>query len=149
MHDENGTKVLVKGIDLTKNMLENALDKYNLLVTFNGIRFDVPFIEHSLNMDLQHIPHLDLMYTLRRVGFRGGLKKIEKELGFVRDDEIASVDGLEAVRLWYRWERKGDFDALTTLIKYNVADVENLRELARISYEMLEEETLSEAQIYQ
>jgi len=71
-------------------------------------------MEHKFK-EKYDIIHLDLRYMLKEFGFSGGLKKIERELGVVRDEEVANVDGFEAVRLWRRYER-GDEEALRLLI---------------------------------
>lgn len=70
---------------------------------------------------------------LKKLGYSGGLKKIEKELGLVRGEEIEGVDGYEAVRLWkaYQW---GDKAALDTLVEYNTADIVNLKPLMEMGY---------------
>ena len=85
--------------------------------------------------------HIDLRFALRRLGYRGGLKSIERQLGIRRPDEVAGIDGFEAVRLWYRYLR-GDGKALDTLVSYNRQDVENMRPLMELAYEKLRAETL-------
>ena len=82
------------------NLLDFKQDirAYNLLVTFNGKCFDVPFIESYFGMQLP-TPHIDLRYVLASLGYRGGLKQIERTLGFDRGD-LAEVDGYFAVILW-------------------------------------------------
>jgi uncharacterized protein YprB with RNaseH-like and TPR domain len=77
--------------------------------------------------------HIDLRFLLKRLGYAGGLKKIEKDLGIGRETEINGMDGYEAVRLWqaYQW---GDDTALKTLIRYNRADIVNLKPLMEIGY---------------
>ena len=66
------------------------------------------------------------------------LKKIERDLGIARSDEIDGVDGFEAVRLWHRYQR-GDKKALQTLISYNNADIMNLEPLMALAYERMRE----------
>ena len=61
------------------------------------------------------------------------MKRIEKELGIQRDNEIAEVDGYQAVKLWKQYE-KGNDEALNTLIAYNLADVENLKVLMELAF---------------
>ena len=36
--------------------------------------------------------HIDLRFLLRRIGYRGGLKKIEKELGISRAHDISDLN---------------------------------------------------------
>ncbi|MUW15347.1 exonuclease, partial [Halorubrum sp. CBA1125] len=107
----------------------------SLLATFNGARFDVPFLETSFGIEVD-TPHLDLMYPCRRLGLSGGLKPIEREIGVERDRP--DISGRDAVRLWREYER-GDDDALDTLVSYNREDAENLRTLADVVCESLHE----------
>ncbi len=131
------TKTYIRGINLKEAPAEIA--KYKQLVTFNGARFDLPFIEHEFPGFFNHL-HTDLMYPLKKLGLSGGLKNIERMLGLERSEETARITGLDAVRLWNRYER-GDDEALELLIKYNAEDVENLEKLIEMTYpKMIERE---------
>nr|EGQ40903.1 MAG: hypothetical protein J07AB56_01490 [Candidatus Nanosalinarum sp. J07AB56] len=103
-------------------------------MTFNGKRFDVPFLEQRFDMDID-TPHLDLMYPCRSLDLTGGLKKIEKELGVTR--ELEDLDGREAIRLWKQYQR-GDQQALEKLVKYNRYDAVNLREITEDIHDRLD-----------
>ncbi len=70
---------------------------YDVLVTYNGKCFDIPFLKTSLNLSFDQV-HIDLRYVLRRLGYQGGLKGCEKQLGIDRD-ELDGVDGFMAVQL--------------------------------------------------
>lgn len=120
------TRVYVEGFDLHR-FLETLADA-RLLVTYNGSRFDLPVIRRCFGVELG-IPHLDLMSPLRALGLKGGLKQCEKLVGIARSASDG-VDGAEAVRLWYRWKRHGDRDALRTLVLYNAEDTRNLAVIA-------------------
>jgi uncharacterized protein YprB with RNaseH-like and TPR domain len=76
---------------------------------------------------------------------RGGLKRIEKELGIDRGENLDGLDGLAAIRLWRAYRTQGDDEALQTLIAYNREDVVNLETLAEYAYEHLRAETLGAA----
>jgi len=68
--------------------LEDFIDeiyKYNVIVTYNGKCFDVPFIENYFNIRLDHA-QIDLRYVLYSLGLRGGLKGCERQLGMDRGD---------------------------------------------------------------
>lgn len=125
-HRGGETETLVAGDDLTRETVSEELDAADLLVSFNGARFDVPFLETSFDLSID-TPHLDLMYPCRQAGLTGGLKAIEGELGIGREE--TGVDGREAVRLWHAYER-GDEDALERLVRYNRDDTRNLETLA-------------------
>ncbi len=114
----------------------DEIAKYSTIISFNGRQFDIPFIASKfpdIGFDQFHI---DLRYDMARLGYRGGLKSIEKQLGLSRDEGIREVDGFEAVRLWRKYQR-GEKSALATLIEYNKADIENLKTLMDFAYPLL------------
>jgi hypothetical protein len=75
---------------------------------------------------------VDLRYVLRALGYKGGLKAIERTLGMSRPGEVASFDGWDAVRLWREY-RAGSKEALRLLVEYNLEDVLNLEPLLRLA----------------
>jgi uncharacterized protein len=121
------TRVFIQGINLEE--FNDEIKKYQLIVTFNGKRFDVPFIRSVLGEMPESQAHLDLMYPLRRLGYRGGLKSIEGQMGISRAGVLRQVDGFMAVLLWREYKR-GNKAALDTLVRYNLEDVVNLQYLA-------------------
>lgn len=108
------------------------VNRYKILVTYNGKRFDIPFIRNYLGVDLKQV-HIDLRFVLASLGYRGGLKGCEKQLGICRD-ELEGVDGFFAVLLWDEYVRGGDRRALETLLAYNVLDVVHLETLMIRAY---------------
>lgn len=127
IYDGETPKSYILGQDLED--AKEHLKQFDIIVTFNGKQFDLPFIEYKFNEKYNHV-HLDLRWMLKEFNLSGGLKKIEKELGITRDDEIAQVDGREAVRLWKKY-KNGDEEALRKLIKYNHEDIVNLQTLLK------------------
>ncbi len=136
VYDGGEYRAYIRGLNLTREALERELEGCTLLVTFNGTRFDVPFLRARLGVRVE-VPHADLCPASRRLGLRGGMKVVEAALGLEREEEIAGVDGAEAVRLWRRWERRGEREALETLVKYNRRDVLNLLPIAEYVYSEL------------
>jgi uncharacterized protein YprB with RNaseH-like and TPR domain len=127
---------LVRGETLTEDRLHDELDQSDLLVTFFGSGFDIPYLQAKFpRLDFRK-PHFDLCFAARRLGLRGGLKTIEQELRIHRDQEVIGLDGWEAVRLWHQWQA-GDEGALDLLLRYNIADTRNLEPLAEHLYEQL------------
>ncbi len=126
LYDGKEVKSFVNGIDLDAFELEIA--RYDMVVTFNGACFDLPYIRRAFpSISLPKV-HVDLRFLLGRLGYQGGLKKIEHDCGIVRDRDIEGMGGLEAVWLW-RDYLDGDTSALERLISYNRADIVNLEPL--------------------
>ncbi|NQU11336.1 ribonuclease H-like domain-containing protein [bacterium] len=118
-----------------RNLAEFGRDvrQYQVLVTYNGKTFDLPFIRRSLGLALNQA-HIDLRYVLASLGIRGGLKGCERQLGLPRDPALADVDGFFAVLLWEEFQRSGNPRALETLLAYNTIDVLNLQTLMHLAY---------------
>lgn len=112
-----------------RNLEEFVDDIYNyqVLVSYNGKSFDIPFLERFFKIKLDHA-HIDLRYVLARLGFKGGLKGCEKQLGMSRG-LLDGVDGFFAVLLWQQYQQYGDEKALETLLAYNIEDTINLERL--------------------
>ncbi|SEH41456.1 hypothetical protein SAMN05192561_101784 [Halopenitus malekzadehii] len=127
-HRDGETSTLVAGEDLTAEAVRDRLTDAAVIASFNGARFDVPFLETALGIEIG-TPHLDLLYPCRRLGLSGGLKAIESEIDIERDRP--DISGHDAVRLWREYER-GDEDALETLVSYNREDARNLETLADV-----------------
>lgn len=105
---------------------------YQVIVSYNGKSFDVPFLEKFFNIRLDHA-QIDLRYVLARLGFKGGLKGCERSLGLHRGN-LDGVDGYFAVLLWQLYKETGDERALETLLAYNIEDSVNLERLAVEAY---------------
>jgi uncharacterized protein YprB with RNaseH-like and TPR domain len=140
-HRDGGTETFVRGRDLTRERLARYLEDASLLVTFNGKRFDVPFLEEAFGLGFS-MPHVDLMYPCKRLDLTGGLDEIERELGIGRDRR--DISGRDAVRLWHEYER-GDERALETLVSYNRDDTVNLQQLLDIVTSRLHERVFEPA----
>ena len=130
---ENGRKCQVVQLlefSLSKNRLLKALKGVNEIYTYNGSRFDLPFIEAKLGVNLKEcFKHTDLMYDCWRQNLKGGLKVVERLLGINR--KLKEVDGYIAVLLWYDYVNDNNQKALQALLTYNEEDVVNLRVLRR------------------
>lgn len=127
---------LVRGENLTEDCLQAALEQTDLLVTFFGSVFDIPYLQTAFpRLDFKK-PHFDLCFAARRLGLQGGLKFIERELEIRREEAIEGLDGWDAVRLWHQW-RGGDDAALDLLLRYNAADARNLEALAELLFQQM------------
>jgi len=142
-HIDGETTTLVRGDDLTPGNVREVLGDASLVVSYNGKRFDAPFVETDLGVEFE-TPHVDLMYPCQRVGLTGGLKAVEEKLDVGRDEAVDDVDGREAVRLWHAYE-DGDTAALERLIEYNRYDTENLRAVLDAVHDRLHAEVFESA----
>ncbi len=123
-YDGEETYQLVKDRDLTKENLERLFERTDSLVTFNGKRFDVPFLKHHYGVP-NGIKHIDLMYKAWELNWYGGLKAVEKKIGITRGSGV--TDGKKAIELWKRYKKEDCLTSLKKLLLYNREDVENLK----------------------
>jgi uncharacterized protein YprB with RNaseH-like and TPR domain len=140
LYDGYEYKSLVRGENLSAENIRKELEQYKCLITFYGSAFDIPFLLRSFSGIEFNIPHFDLCFGVKRLGFKGGLKKLEHDLGIERDESVVGLDGYDAVKLWDS-ARKGSTAALERLIKYNREDTVNLMQIATILYERLKHST--------
>ena len=131
IYDGKNVKYYVNGDNLDE-FIED-INNYKLLITYNGKTFDIPFIEKYFGIKLNHA-HIDLRYVLKALGFSGGLKSCERQLGIGRTGDVADVDGYFAVVLWNDYVETGSKKSLETLLSYNIEDVINLEFLMVYSY---------------
>jgi uncharacterized protein YprB with RNaseH-like and TPR domain len=126
--------VQLVGRDVTAADILAALKDVDVLYTYNGSRFDLPFIHARLGIDLAEMfPHHDLMFDCWRKNLYGGLKGVERQLGVPR--KLPDMNGWEAVRLWWKYVDSFDLEALHKLCEYNREDVQNLKVLRDILLE--------------
>lgn len=138
-YDGTDVHTFINGVNLDD--FEDLIINYRMLITFNGSSFDIPYIKRMFKWIKIPPVHIDLKHLMKRAGFKGGLKRIEKQLGIVRNQRINSMNGYDAVRLWYHYQM-GDESALELLIEYNTADIVNLKPLIEIAYEILKKRFL-------
>ncbi len=106
----------------------SILQKAKVVVTFNGSRFDLPFLRHVFpDLKLPSV-HVDLRFLARRTGLTGGQKYIESQLDFQRPDDLQEIHGESAPLLWYKY-RLGDVNSFVQLIRYNHADIRGMQYL--------------------
>ena len=132
LYDGKSISTYVKGQNLDD--FAEDIQKYKVIVSYNGKSFDVPFLEQYFNIRLGQA-HIDLRYVLSSLGFKGGLKGCERQLGMDRGD-LSDIDGFFAVLLWEEYQRSGDQKTLDTLLAYNIQDTINLENLLVTAYNM-------------
>ncbi len=122
---------------------------YNLLIHFNGLTFDIPFIEkrcqfHGIRCELKTYDQLDLykiIYSKKKYLNINGYKQkdIELALGINRED---IYNGRELIRLYHAYQSmlaltsdnaKNEADNLfDTLLKHNYEDIKYLVKISHI-----------------
>jgi len=118
--------------DYNLYQFRDDVQKYKLLVTYNGKCFDLPAIERHLNVRFNQA-HIDLRFVLSSLGYKGGLKGCEKMMGLDRG-ELTDVNGYFAVLLWNEYQKRTNVKALETLLAYNILDAANLEYLMVKAY---------------
>jgi len=136
---EAGTYQLVGG-GVSDLNLYRALEGVHTIYTYNGGSFDLPVIRRRLHADLKRdFSHHDLMRDCWKQGLKGGLKKVELQIGIVRS--TLGMSGWDAPRLWQRYEAYGDTAALELLLRYNRDDIVHLPRLRAYLHALPEEPT--------
>ena len=133
LYDGQNMQQFVQGYNLQK--FPQVLSEFDLLVTFNGTQFDLPVLKAYFPELCLPPAHVDLRFLMARLGFKGGLKRIEPRFGIRRPDAVDGMDGYMAVLLWERYQR-GDQGALELLLTYNREDVVNLEVLMDAAFRM-------------
>ena len=132
--DRDGPRLLLAGRDL--HLFPALARQWSLLVTFNGLSFDVPILRRAFPDWIPPVCHIDLRHLLARLGHHGGLKSIESEisgLNLARPAHLRGIGGWDACHL-FRRGRDGDRAALRLFAEYNLYDVINLRTLMAHAY---------------
>jgi uncharacterized protein YprB with RNaseH-like and TPR domain/predicted nuclease with RNAse H fold len=134
LYDGRKYKAFVEGDNLEE--LPTHLRDYALVVTFNGAGFDLRFLKLAFP-ELKLPPvHIDLRWSTRKLGMKGGLKSIEVKLGLKRDAAVQDLTGYDATVLWARYLR-GEKSALEQLVQYNTEDVVHLKAIMEMVYDRL------------
>ena len=125
---EQSRFIQLVGDDITSDRIVKALQNVETIYTYNGARFDLPFINSRLGINLAEMfRHCDLMYDCWGKNLYGGFKSVERQLGIHR--RLTEINGFDAIRLWWNWVNDYDKQALATLLEYNKEDVLNLKAL--------------------
>jgi uncharacterized protein YprB with RNaseH-like and TPR domain/predicted nuclease with RNAse H fold len=134
LFDGRNYKVFVEGDNLKD--LPAHLRQYSVVITFNGAGFDLRFLKLAFPGLALPPVHIDLRWSARKLGMKGGLKAIEAKLGLKRAAEIEDLTGYDATVLWAKYLR-GEKAALERLIQYNTEDVVHLKAIMEIVYDRL------------
>ncbi len=120
---------MVEGINLDKNVLMQQLRRYKMIVTFNGLSFDLPRLRNYFQIGFD-VPIVDLKHACQKLGLNGGLKAVEEKLGIDRPHHLKAYGGDNAIDLWRAYHASGDREYLQLLVEYNREDCVNLKPIA-------------------
>ena len=134
LYDGRTYKVFVEGDNLSE--LPAHLRNYSVAITFNGSGFDLRFLRLAFPELVLPPIHIDLRWSTRKLGMKGGLKSIEGKLGLKRAASVEDLTGFDATVLWSRYLR-GERSALEQLIQYNTEDVVHLKAIMEMVYDRL------------
>lgn len=120
----------------------SALKKSDVLLTYNGQRFDLPFLKGRAGEAAKQLPfNLDLFLLVKNYSpirkFLPNLKQktVENYMGLwsSRKDEIS---GKESVELYYRYLAEGDPSVKRTILLHNHDDIVQLYRLLPVLEKM-------------
>lgn len=111
------------GDAITPANLKALFEGVHCLYTYNGGHFDLPAIAAQTGYVVP-VPHVDLLWESQRLGFFGGLKKVEQQLNVPR--RLADMDGSDAQFLWFLYHERKVNPAAWKLLEYNLEDTVNL-----------------------
>lgn len=122
----NGRLYQAHGARKIRELLRLVEERAAILCTYYGQVFDVPFLRSQFKVPLNKA-ELDLCFFLRRQGYTGGLKTVEKRI--CRSKRISDgIYGWHAPLLW-NMHLTGNPKALATLCAYNSEDTLVLQQL--------------------
>lgn len=125
---------LIKGQDLTAENIRELFKHCKLLITFNGIRSDLPALRQEFPGCVPNVPVIDLYLIARHLGLAAGLKLLEQQFNLEEPGDPIRKQ-FQAIRRWQRYQHNGDSNALRKLLEYNRQDVINLFPLAEYLYQ--------------
>jgi len=132
--DREGPHLLLAGRDLGR--FPELTRDWSMLVTFNGLAFDVPILRRAFPDWQPPGAHVDLRHVLGRLGQRGTLKQLEERLPALhleRPEHLRALNGWGASGLFHRG-RDGDREAMRRFAEYNLYDAIGLRTLMAFAY---------------
>jgi len=115
---------------LTLENCAKALRGCGLLITYNGLRHDIPRLRAEFpELLLDRLPVLDLYHVAKSLGMKANLQTLETTFGIQRPDPRTQKRRI-ATKLWRRYQTTRNPETLNLLIAYNRQDTINLHPLA-------------------
>ena len=147
--DRHGPALWLAGPDSMRSFgsFVDRARHWSMLVTFNGLSFDLPILREAFPDWRPPTCHVDLRHVLARLGLSGGLKAIERRLPslhLARPPHLDGLGGWDSSSL-FRRGRDGDRASLRRFAEYNLYDAVNLKTLMAHAYNALVEAACVEA----
>jgi len=137
LSDGYDCKTFIRGFNLDFKIIEKIISNYKMIVTFNGLSFDLRILRRYLKLNNKIL--LDLRPVFVRLGYNKGLKDIERIFRIKRDKRVEVLRGEDALFLWNSFLKTKNTEHLKLLIEYNYYDAYNLKPLAEIAYKKMKE----------
>jgi len=115
--------------------IHRLLQRFPVLVTFNGRTFDMPILQNRLLLnryrDAEHAVHADVLYPSRRVWKlrlkQCNLQRLEENiLGITREDDLP---GALIPQTYFRYLKNRDFEPVRKIMVHNRQDIVSLAQL--------------------
>lgn len=110
----------------------DRLADHRVLVTFNGIRFDVPllqrrFAHHEIDCSLSDSPHLDLLPMSRRC-FPGlsNYRLTNLERNVLEFERIDDIPGRDIPEKWWKFQKNRSAELMAPVLEHNRHDIVSL-----------------------
>ncbi len=119
----------VRGKNLSKENISPLFNDVKLILTFNGLAFDIPKIDSEFpGLIPDNIKIFDLHIFARAINYKFSLRTLENTFGIQRLTSDSEKKGV-AIKLWQEY-LKGNEGSLKKLLEYNAQDTINLYYLA-------------------
>ncbi|MGB9748663.1 MAG: ribonuclease H-like domain-containing protein [Candidatus Woesearchaeota archaeon] len=137
LSDGYDSRTFIRGFNLDLKSIEKIISNYEMIVTFNGLSFDLRILGRHISFKNRIL--LDLRPVFVRMGYNIGLKEIERIFGISRSERVDGLKGEDALFLWKNFLKTRNRKNLKLLIEYNYYDSWNLKPLAEIAYKKMRE----------
>jgi uncharacterized protein YprB with RNaseH-like and TPR domain len=118
--------------------LKGSIGTYEVLVTFNGVHFDMPFIQDRMRFSsIEFVPpvrHVDLLPLSRRLlGKRTPNHKLQTlEVYLLSRKRTGDVPGSEIPGVYHEFVRNGDAGGIAGVIHHNRLDLLTMLQLVTV-----------------
>jgi len=124
---------IIRGDNTDSSELKRILSKAKGIVTYNGRSYDIPILKKRYRISFENKFIIDLKHLMQELEYKGGLKKIEEELGIKRQLSHKIMNG-DPINLWKAYKATEDNHFIELLAEYVEADVNSLPTIIEYAY---------------